>query len=166
LGIDNAEIYVDGNEPPVADGSAMPFVDIIRQAGIVEQDAEKEFLVIDKDVVYQNGETTIVASKFDGFKIDAEIVYQHPFVKSQRYEIEITEESFIREIANARTFCFDYEIEMLKKSGLAKGGSLDNAVVIGMDKIYTKQNALRYPDEFVRHKILDIMETLISWVGL
>lgn len=157
LGIDNIEIHIDGNEPPVADGSSEPFVKILLDAGVVSQDVDRDYLVVDKEVTYKDGETVISAYPYDGLKIDAEIVYNHPFISSQRLEIEINEESFRTEIATARTFCFDYEIEILKKSGLAKGGSLDNAIVVGMDKIYSKDNGLRFSDEFVRHKILDII---------
>ncbi|MFH1283243.1 MAG: UDP-3-O-acyl-N-acetylglucosamine deacetylase [bacterium] len=160
MGIDNIEIHIDGNEPPVADGSAASFVNIIQEAGIVDQEVEKDYLVIDKEVHYKNGDTVITANKFDGLKIEAEIIYNHPFIKSQRFEINVDEKTFIEQLSNARTFCFDYEIETLKKSGLAKGGSLDNAVVIGMDKIYSKNNGLRYQDEFIRHKILDLMGDL------
>jgi len=160
LGIDNIEIHVSGNEPPVADGSALPFVRILEEAGIVEQDAEKEYLVIDQDVIYQEGETILVAQPFDGLHIDAEIVYNHPFLPKQQMALDVTEESFARVLAESRTFCFDYEIEMLKKSGLAKGGSLDNAIVVGMEKIYAKDNSLRFADEFVRHKILDLIGDL------
>jgi len=160
LGIDNIEILLDNNEPPVFDGSAYPFVELLTKAGIVEQDKPKNYLVIDKPIKYtaidKNNPVEICAYPSDELKIDYQIVYEHPLVSTQQIEMIITPENFIKEISHSRTFCFDYEIEALKSRGLAKGGGLENTLVIGIDKIHNKEK-LRYPDEFVRHKLLDLL---------
>jgi UDP-3-O-acyl-N-acetylglucosamine deacetylase len=95
-----------------------------------------------------------------GFTVQCQLTYDHPMISKQEVSFEITPESYMKEIAGARTFCFDYEVEALKRKGLARGGSLDNAVVIGIDRIHNKEKSLRWPDEFARHKILDFMGDL------
>ncbi|MBI5573318.1 MAG: UDP-3-O-[3-hydroxymyristoyl] N-acetylglucosamine deacetylase [Elusimicrobia bacterium] len=152
--IDNLIIEMDSNEPPIADGSALPFVELIKKAGITELSAEKKCFNLKDPVVYKNGDVLITASPSDKFHISCTVIYNHPLLKTQFLSVDITPEIFEKEIAPARTFCFDYEIEALKNKGLAKGGSLENAVVIGEKKILTK---LRFEDEFVRHKILDLI---------
>lgn len=152
--IDNLTIEMDSNEPPIADGSALPFIELIKKAGIVELAAEKKCFNLPETIVYKNGDVLITASPSDKFHISCTIIYNHPLLKNQFLSLDITPEIFEKEIAPARTFCFDYEIEALKNKGLAKGGSLENAVVIGEKKILTK---LRFEDEFVRHKILDLI---------
>ncbi|MFA5779683.1 MAG: bifunctional UDP-3-O-[3-hydroxymyristoyl] N-acetylglucosamine deacetylase/3-hydroxyacyl-ACP dehydratase [Elusimicrobiota bacterium] len=152
--IDNLIVEMNSNEPPIADGSALPFVELIKKAGIIELKYEKKCFNISETVVYKNGDVLITAIPSDKFNISCTIVYNHPLLKNQFLSLDITPEIFEKEIAPARTFCFDYEIEALKNKGLAKGGSLENAVVIGAKKILTK---LRFEDEFVRHKILDLI---------
>ena len=152
--IDNLIIEMDSNEPPIADGSALPFVELIKKAGITELSKEKEYFNFSETVVYKNGDVIITATPSDKFHISCTVIYNHPLLKNQFLSVDITPEVFEKEIAPARTFCFDYEIEALKNKGLAKGGSLENAVVIGSKKILTK---LRFEDEFVRHKILDLI---------
>ncbi|OGS28114.1 MAG: UDP-3-O-[3-hydroxymyristoyl] N-acetylglucosamine deacetylase [Elusimicrobia bacterium RIFOXYB2_FULL_48_7] len=162
LGIDNLEIILDNNEPPIFDGSARPFIDYINKAGILELDAPKSYIVLKKPVSYMSDEkirVEITAVPSDDFKVDYSIEYDHPLIGTQRIELLITPETFINEISSARTFCFDYEIETLHKNGLAKGGGLHNAVVVGMDKIHNLEK-LRYDNEFVRHKLLDIIGDL------
>ncbi|MFN3966525.1 MAG: UDP-3-O-acyl-N-acetylglucosamine deacetylase, partial [Endomicrobiia bacterium] len=163
LGIDNIEILLDNNEPPVFDGSAYPFVELLTKAEIVEQDKPKNYLILDKPIKYtafdKNNPVEICAYPSDELKIDYQIVYEHPLVGTQQIELRITPENFIKEISHSRTFCFDYEIEALKTKGLAKGGGLENTLIIGIDKIYSKEK-LRYPDEFVRHKLLDLLGDL------
>ncbi|MDD5686439.1 MAG: UDP-3-O-acyl-N-acetylglucosamine deacetylase [Elusimicrobia bacterium] len=154
FGVDNLVIEMNSNEPPVADGSALPFVELIKKAGITELTSEKKILNISKPVVYKNGDVLITAVPSDKFSISCTVVYNHPLLKTQFFSIDITPEIFEKEIAPARTYCFDYEIEALKSKGLAKGGNLENAIVIGAKKIHTK---LRFEDEFVRHKILDLI---------
>ncbi|MFH1259237.1 MAG: bifunctional UDP-3-O-[3-hydroxymyristoyl] N-acetylglucosamine deacetylase/3-hydroxyacyl-ACP dehydratase [Elusimicrobiota bacterium] len=159
LGIDNLAIEVNANEPPVADGSSRPFIDILEKAGIIEQDAPRNYFAIESPLKYSVDNVEIIALPDDKFRISYIIEYNHPLVSVEFASFEITPEIFKKEISSARTYCFDYEIEMLKKKGLGKGGSLDNAIVIGEKNIHNKE-ALRYPNEFVRHKILDLIGDL------
>ena len=158
LGIDNVKIDIDANEPPVADGSAFPFIEALKEAEIVEQNAEKVYIKLNKSIKYQKGDTELILVPADDFNVSCTISYNHPILETQFKSFSMDEEDFINELAPARTFCFDYEIECLKKEGLAKGGSLDNAIVIGERKIHNKE--LRFSDEFVRHKILDLIGDL------
>ncbi|OGS43822.1 MAG: hypothetical protein A2539_06105 [Elusimicrobia bacterium RIFOXYD2_FULL_34_15] len=154
-GIDNLIIEMNSNEPPIGDGSAKHFVELVKKAGITELSAEKkQGLTISSPIVYKNGDVLITATPSDRFHIDCTIMYNHPLLKNQFLSIDITPETFEKEIASARTYCFDHEIEALKSKGLAKGGTLENAIVIGAKKIHTQ---LRYEDEFIRHKILDLI---------
>lgn len=157
LGIDNAYIEINANEPPVGDGSALPFIETLQKTSIMEQDTPRQYYKLKEPVYYVHEDTSIIAVPADELKISLTIVYNHPLIKSQHASFTITPETFIKELAPARTFCFDFEIETLKKQGLAKGGSLTNAVVIGEKDIH---NELRFPDEFVRHKILDLIGDL------
>jgi UDP-3-O-acyl N-acetylglucosamine deacetylase len=159
LGIDNAVIEVDANEPPVADGSARPFVDALLEAGVRDQDAPRRYFQPDP-LEHRAGETFYRVDPADVLEIETSIAFEHPLVREQTRLFRVTRDEYLSEISRARTFCFDYEVEALKRQGLAKGGSLDNAVVVGMDKIHNKEKALRYPDEFVRHKTLDLIGDL------
>ena len=156
LGVDNLVIEIDNNEPPIMDGSAKIIAQKILESGIKELDADKDFYTIKEPVTFTSGNTKIVAYPSDKLEIDCTIGYDHPFLSHQQAKFDITRESYINDIASARTFCFDYEIEALQSNGLAKGGSLDNAIVIGPSGIYNKE-PLRFSDEFVRHKILDLI---------
>ncbi len=156
LGIDNLIIEIDNNEPPIMDGSAKIIAQKILESGIKELDADKEFYTIKEPVTFTAGNTKIVAYPSDKLEIDCTIGYDHPFLSNQQATFEITKESYLNDIAPARTFCFDFEIEALQSNGLAKGGSLDNAIVIGPNGIYNKE-PLRFDNEFVRHKILDLI---------
>jgi len=156
LQIDNVIVEIDNNEPPILDGSAKLFCDKILEVGIKELNADKEFYVIKEPITFTAGNTKIVAYPSDKFEIDCTIGYEHPFLSNQQAKFEINKDVFVKDIALARTFCFDYEIEALQSNGLAKGGSLDNAIVIGPNGIYNKE-PLRFSDEFVRHKILDLI---------
>lgn len=167
LGIDNLVIELDSSEPPVGDGSAKPFVDVILESGLWEQDAPKNFFSVSEPILYQSNETEIRLEPPSGeekenpaLTVRCSLIYEHPMIGKQEAAFSINPETYLREIAGARTFCFDYEVEALKRKGLAKGGGLDNAVVIGMNRIYNKEKNLRYPDEFVRHKILDFLGDL------
>ncbi|OGR51121.1 MAG: UDP-3-O-[3-hydroxymyristoyl] N-acetylglucosamine deacetylase [Elusimicrobia bacterium RIFCSPLOWO2_02_FULL_39_32] len=157
LGIDNLLIEVDANEPPVADGSAKPFVEVLLSSGLLEQDQPKKILELIEPVIYKANETEIRIEPARNFSIHCQLIFNHPLIGKQEKFFQIDTETYIREIAPARTFCFDYEVEALKRKGLARGGSLDNAVVVGLDRIYNKEKKLRFEDEFVRHKILDFM---------
>jgi len=157
-GIDNAVVELDANEPPIADGSAREYVKMIHAAGVAPQDEPREVFRVQTPILFEKDETSISVFPHDGFKItctsaDAKGRF------TQFFSVEVTPETWERELADARTFCFFEEIEYLIKSGLIKGGSLENAVVIRDDAILTTE-PLRYPEEFVRHKILDIIGDL------
>ncbi len=159
LGIDNLEVLIDNNEPPIMDGSAKPFADIILSAGLKEQNAQRHYLTLKDTVHYKSDKTEYFAYPADDLSIECIVGYDHPLIKEQKISLKINNESFMKEVAPARTFCFDYEIEALKSKGLAKGGSFDNAVVVGLTGIHNPE-PLRFPDEFVRHKLLDLMGDL------
>ena len=159
LGIDNLIVEVAGNEPPVGDGSALPFVQMIQSAGIKLQDAPKEvFKPRDPIYVSENG-VDLVVLPADELSISFTIAYSEPGIDTQFLSLPITDETFIREIAPSRTFCPYHEVEDLMVSGLIRGGSLDNAVVVNGDVILSKEG-LRFEKEFVRHKILDLLGDL------
>ncbi len=159
LKIDNVIIEIDNNEPPISDGSAKLLTQQILEAGIKELDAQREYYEIKEPVTFTDGKTSITAYPSDKFEIECTIGFEHPFLKNQKGSFVITKDSFISDIAPSRTFCFDFEIEALQANGLAKGGNLENAIVIGPSGIYNKE-ALRYEDEFVRHKTLDLIGDL------
>jgi UDP-3-O-acyl N-acetylglucosamine deacetylase len=159
LGIDNMEIEVNANEPPVADGSAAPFLDVLEKAGVRDLDKPRRFFQPDA-LEYRAGETFYEVQPADELTLETMISFKHPFIGEQKVEFTLGAGRFRSDISRARTFCFDYEVEALKRQGLARGGSLDNAVVVGMDRIHNKEKVLRYPDEFVRHKTLDLLGDL------
>ncbi|MBL0058245.1 MAG: UDP-3-O-[3-hydroxymyristoyl] N-acetylglucosamine deacetylase [Elusimicrobia bacterium] len=159
LGIDNLVVEVNANEPPVADGSALPFWEVLLKAGLSELAEPRRFFQPDP-LVYRAGETFYEVQPAEELILETIIDFKHPLIGEQRREFTLTRENYLNEIARARTFCFDYEVEALKRQGLAKGGSLSNAVVVGMDRIHNKEKSLRYPDEFVRHKTLDLIGDL------
>lgn len=159
LKIDNLIIEIDSLEPPVGDGSAFPFVEILKKAGIVEQSKEKKYVTLSRPLEFKKNDSEFIFIPFDDFKISCTISYNHKILGTEFLSLDINENSFENEISKSRTFCFDYEIEYMQKEGLAKGGSLDNAIVIGENRIHNK-TPLRYKDEFVRHKILDLIGDL------
>jgi UDP-3-O-[3-hydroxymyristoyl] N-acetylglucosamine deacetylase len=154
LGIDNLHIDIDGPEVPVLDGSAAPFVELLQSAGVRQLDRSRKFLAIRKPITLVEGEkrVTLIPSRF--FRVSFDIAFDHPSIAQQHYSFKCTAQAFRKEIAPARTFGFLQEVEYLKANGLARGGSLDNAIVIGNEGILNPEG-LRYADEFVRHKILD-----------
>lgn len=155
LGIDNLVIELDAEEIPNGDGSALPVMATLLKAGVVEQDAEKKYITVDKPVYYRQDDVTLSILPSDELRISMTIAYDHVAIGTQYASFNISESTFIKEIAPARTFCFLREVKMLQKQGLIKGGSLESAVVIGDDTILNDE--LRFPDEFVRHKILDLL---------
>ncbi len=155
LNIDNINIEVDANEIPVGDGSALPFMTTLKKAGVVEQDAPRNYITLDRPVFYKSDDVTLSVLPADDLRLTMTISYDHPAVGTQYASFNITPELFEREIAPARTFCFLRDVRMLQQQGLIKGGSLENAVVIGDEGILNDD--LRYPDEFVRHKVLDLL---------
>lgn len=160
LGIDNLVIELNANEPPVADGSSQGFYDTLTEAGRVLQDSPRVHLQPAERVDYKAGETEITLEPADHLELTTVVIFNHPLIQRQEVTITIQPDDYRREIAPARTFCFDYEVEALKKQGLARGGSLDNAVVIGLDRIHNKEKKLRFPNEFARHKALDLLGDL------
>ena len=161
IGVTDILVEISGNELPILDGSSAGFVEKLLEAGIVELNEEIEPLVITEPVIFSDEKTGkyVMALPYDGFKISYTIDFNHSFLKSQYYELEVNLENYMENIAKCRTFAFDYEIDFLKKNNLALGGSLENAVVVGAEGPLNPEG-LRYPDEFVRHKILDIIGDL------
>jgi UDP-3-O-[3-hydroxymyristoyl] N-acetylglucosamine deacetylase len=161
LGIDNLIIELDCEEVPIMDGSAASFLFLIESAGLQEQDAPRQFIVIKKPVEIRESGKLARLEPFDGFKLDFTIDFKHPAVDKtgQRHIIDFADSTYAREIGRARTFGFAHEVEALREMGLARGGSLDNAIVLDEHRILNNEE-LRYDDEFVRHKILDAIGDL------
>ncbi len=161
LGLDNLLIELDGEEVPIMDGSAASFLFLIESAGIVEQEAPRQFVVIKKPVEVREGDKLARLEPFFGFKLDFTIDFKHPAVDKtgQRFVVDFAEHAYRNEIGRARTFGFAHEVEALREMGLARGGSLDNAIVLDEHRILNNEE-LRYEDEFVRHKILDAIGDL------
>jgi len=157
--IDNLIIELDSNEPPVGDGSASIFVEMIKKAGVRELDAPKKYCILKEPISVSENGAFVIAIPSNEFKVSCTISFDHPEVKTQYKTLTINEDVFKDELSPARTFCFYREVEELMDKGLIKGGSLDNAVVIGDDAIFSKEK-LRFEDEFVRHKILDLLGDL------
>lgn len=157
-GIDNAVVELDANEPPIGDGSSREFCKIIQAAGVVAQAEKREFFTPTEPIELHLGETTMTLFPDEKFKITCTSADKHGRF-TQFYSTEITPQTWENDLAHARTFCFFEEIEYLFKNGLIKGGSLENAVVIRDDAVLTTE-PLRYREEFVRHKMLDIIGDL------
>jgi len=158
-GIDNAIVEVDGAEVPVMDGSAAPFIFLVECAGMIEQNAPRKAIKIERPIQVGNADKYITAKSDDAFSVKFEIDFQDTAVARQNLSMRLVNGTFKTEIARARTFGFVHEVDALRKAGLALGGSLDNAVVINGDTILNG-GGLRYDDEFVRHKILDCVGDL------
>jgi UDP-3-O-[3-hydroxymyristoyl] N-acetylglucosamine deacetylase len=165
LGIDNLIIDITAEDVPNHDGSAASFVYLLQSAGVVDQDAPRRFIRIREPVEVREGEGTQLKwarlEPFHGYKLAFEIEFDHPAVDStgQRVEFDLGSGRYAREIARARTFGFTRDVEMLRANGLARGGGLDNAIVMDDDKVLNA-GGLRYGDEFAKHKILDAMGDL------
>jgi UDP-3-O-[3-hydroxymyristoyl] N-acetylglucosamine deacetylase len=157
-GIDNVVVELNTPEVPIMDGSAAPFIYLIQEAGIRRLQAPRRYLKILRPVTLSRGDKRIALYPSDHFKVTYSISFDHPLLRHQARTLRITEDTFAEEIAPARTFCFLKEVEMLRQNGLALGGSLDNAIVIGETGVLN--SALRFEDEFVRHKILDVIGDL------
>jgi UDP-3-O-[3-hydroxymyristoyl] N-acetylglucosamine deacetylase/3-hydroxyacyl-[acyl-carrier-protein] dehydratase len=157
-GVDNAIIELDANEPPIADGSSREFCKIIQAAGIVPQAEKRESFTPTEPIEMQSGETVMTLFPYDGFKLTCTSADKQGRF-TQFYSTDITPQTWEKELSHARTFCFYEEIEFLFKNGLIKGGSLENAIVIRDDAVLTTE-PLRYNEEFVRHKMLDIVGDL------
>ena len=159
LGLDNVRVELDGPEVPIMDGSAGPFAYLVQTAGVRVQEAPKSFVVVKKSVSVGDGDKEASLSPSDRFKLDVAIDFHHPLVSRQRLEMDFSGRAFVREVSRARTFGFLRDVERLKAAGLARGGSLDNAIVVD-DFSILNADGLRFPDEFVRHKALDAMGDL------
>src|SRR6187551_2462110 len=155
LGIDNAIVELNSPEVPIMDGSAAPFIYLIQEAGVKPLPAARRFMKILRPIALSHGDKRIALYPSDHFKVTYSIAYDHPLLRQQSRTIRVTEAVFIDDIAPARTFTFLKEVEQLRQHGLALGGSLENAVVIGDTGVLN--NGLRFDDEFVRHKILDVI---------
>lgn len=154
LGITDVAVEMDGPEPPVTDGASDEYVSALLQAGIKELESEQPVLNIRKKITYTCGDISYSAQPADKLTFTFVYRHKHPLLTYSEYTLEFTQQNYIEQIARARTFGFEEELEFLKAHGLAKGGTLENAVIIGKDKFI---NPRRFPDEPVRHKLLDLI---------
>lgn len=159
FGITDLIVELDENELPIGDGSARVFIEEIEKAGVKELSADVEEIIVKEPVYLTKGDKHIVALPCNDYKLTYTIKFDHIFLKTQMLELDVDLENYKNNIGNARTFGFDYEIEYLKKNNLALGGTLENAIVITKDGVLNP-SGLRYEDEFVRHKMLDIIGDL------
>lgn len=164
LGVDNAVIELNAPEIPIMDGSALPFVNMLKNAGTKVQGKGRKMLVIKKPVSVSDGDGAAMLLPFPEFKITYRIDFKHPLISEQSYEMIFSDATYEEEICAARTFGFLKDVEYMQAKGLALGGSLKNAVVLTEDRIINKEG-LRFPDEFVKHKILDAIGDL-SLLGM
>jgi UDP-3-O-[3-hydroxymyristoyl] N-acetylglucosamine deacetylase len=164
LGISNLYVDLDAEEVPILDGSAGPFLRMIVDAGIQVQEKVQPVLKVTRPLFVRDGSMQLAIWPAERTSISFFIDFDHPLVREQGYTCELCEESFVREVADARTFGFLRDVEALQAAGLAQGGSLENAVVLGDDNVLN-DGGLRYDDEFVRHKVLDIIGDL-ALVGM
>lgn len=153
-GVDNALIELDGPEVPIMDGSSEPFVFLIECAGTVAQNAPRVAIEILRDIEVRDGDSTALLQPGEGFKLDISIAFDHDSIGKQHDLYDFSQTNFKQALCRARTFGFAHEVEKLRSIGLARGGSLDNAIVLNEEEILNPEG-LRYGDEFVRHKALD-----------
>lgn len=161
IGIDNAIVDLTAPEVPIMDGSAGPFVFLLQSAGIEEQSRPKQFIRVKKKVELADGDKWVRFEPFNGFKVSFTIDFNHPIFQAstQVASVDFSTTSFVKEVSRARTFGFLQDLENLREAGLARGGSLDNAIV--MDQFHIlNEDGLRYEDEFVKHKVLDAIGDL------
>jgi UDP-3-O-[3-hydroxymyristoyl] N-acetylglucosamine deacetylase len=162
--IDDLIVELDGPEVPILDGSSLPFVELIQSAGLVEQPARRDYLTLTRPIKLSHEDKRIAAYPCREFRVTYAIDFDHPLLGHQELSVSLwRENAFADKLAPARTFTFEKEVEALRERGLALGGSLENAIVLGSDSILNEQQ-LRFPDEFVRHKILDLTGDL-SLIG-
>lgn len=158
MGVDNAIVELDGPEVPILDGSATGFVGMIESAGLVQLSSPRRYMVVKKPikVIEDDKYIFLLPSDGSGLSINYSIDFAHPFLAKQSFSRPFSRDVFRKELGSARTFGFLKDVEMMRANGLAKGGSLENAIVISDTEILN-EGGLRYPDEFVRHKVLDLM---------
>lgn len=160
LGVDNASIEIDGPEVPILDGSARGFVEVVQRAGIAQQHAGRRVVRVRRKVAARKGRAVSeLAPAESGFSLDVTVDFESPVIGLQRFALDLTPDSFVDEVAGARTFGFMRDVEQLWKNGFALGASLENTVAIGDDRVINPEG-LRYADEFVRHKVLDAVGDL------
>lgn len=164
MGVDNAIIEVDAPEIPIMDGSALPFVNMLKLVGIRTQEKLKKYLVVKKPVSVSEGESFAMLAPSSSFEITYKIEFDHPLIKEQSYHLKLSDETYEKEICSSRTFGFLKDVEYLQAKGLALGGSLKNAVILDEKRIINKEG-LRSHNEFVKHKILDAIGDL-SLIGM
>ena len=166
LGVDNVLVELDSFEVPIMDGSSAPFIFLVQSAGIEEQDVPKRFIVIKDIVRVENGESWAQVSPHNGFKVTLEIDFEHKKIKEsgQKLTIDFAEQSYLKEISRARTFGYERDVDALQAVGLALGASFDNAIALSDDDILN-EDGMRYHNEFVKHKILDIVGDLFLLGG-
>jgi UDP-3-O-[3-hydroxymyristoyl] N-acetylglucosamine deacetylase len=161
LRIDNIFIELDGPEIPICDGSARVFLDALLAVGMVEQDQPRKYCYITEPVYFSEGEKHAYVVPYHGLRVTATIDFRHPLIGNQVIDLDVNEQSFAREIAGARTFGFLKDVEDLQARGLAKGGSLENCVVLDAERVVNPEG-LRWENEFVRHKALDALGDLVT----
>lgn len=161
LRIDNLFIELDGPEIPICDGSAKDFLAALLEVGIIEQDQPRKYCYITEPIYFSEGEKHAYVVPYHGLRLSVTIDFPHPSIGKQQIDIDINDQSFERDVASARTFGFLKDVEALKARGLAKGGSLDNAIVLNDEGIVNPEG-LRWADEFVRHKCLDALGDLVT----
>ncbi|MDG6881705.1 UDP-3-O-[3-hydroxymyristoyl] N-acetylglucosamine deacetylase [Phocoenobacter uteri] len=161
VGLDNIIVEINAPEIPIMDGSSSPFIYLLLDAGIEEQNALKKFIRIKEKVRVENEDKWAELKPYNGFKLDFTIDFEHPAISKDvgHYQMEFSTQNFIQQLSRARTFGFMKDIEMLQSMGLALGGSLDNAIVLDQYRILN-EDGLRFPDELVRHKMLDAVGDL------
>ena len=166
LGVDNVVVELNQAEVPIMDGSAASFVYLVHEAGLKRLTRPRRYLKVLRPISLTRGEKRIALYPSDHFKVTYSISFDHPLLRHMTHTLRVTQESFVDEIAPARTFGFLKEVEMLRQKGLALGGSLDNAVVLGETGVLN--SSLRFDDEFVRHKILDVIGdlALVGYPGI
>lgn len=160
LGVDNAVVELDGPEMPIMDGSAQPFIEMIDRVGLRDQDAPRRYIeILEPIAVMEDDKAAMLLPSAGGFELSFEIEFASDAIGRQKVDLEITEQSFRDELADCRTFGFAHEVEALRAAGLARGGSMDNCIVIEGERVLNPEG-LRRPDEFVRHKALDAVGDL------
>lgn len=161
LGVDNVHVDLTGPEVPILDGSAAPFVFLIQSAGLEEQAAPRRHILVKRTVRVEEGDKWAQFSPHEGYRLSFRIDFEHPVLQrsGQEITIDLAEQSYVKEVSRARTFGFMRDVEQLRSTGLARGGTLDNAVVMDEYRVLN-EGGLRYADEFVKHKVLDAVGDL------
>lgn len=160
-GIDNVDIELDSPEVPIMDGSAGPFIHLLKKSGKKKQKGFRKILRITKEISYESGDKKITILPYGGFKVSGNIEFEDDVIRTQSFELDVTSEKFIKEIASARTFGYVEQVEELWSNGLALGGTLDSVIAIHWNrKSVLNEDGLRYENEFIRHKVLDLVGDL------